>query len=106
MLGARLRVEEGEDVAATVIRAAHALGSTYVLMGTPAQPRGLTRLGAMPDRSLLMRLVRGLPGVDIRVVADPTLRRSPAGDEGSPPAAGARGSDGEEVAGESPSDGA
>ncbi len=106
MLGARLRVEEGEDVAATVIRVAVALGSTYVMMGTPAPARGLARLGGAPDRSLLMRLVRGLPGVDIRVVADPALRRSPAGDEGSPPAAGARGSDGEEVAGESPSGGA
>ena len=36
MLGARLRVEEGEDVAAVAIAVARALGSTYVLMGTPA----------------------------------------------------------------------
>jgi len=106
MLGARLRVEESEDVAAAVIRVAVALGSTYVLMGTPAPARGLARLGGAPDRSLLMRLVRGLPGVDIRVVADPTLRRSPSGNEGLPPAAGAMGPRGEEVAGERPSDGA
>ncbi len=42
MLGARLRVEEGEDVASVAIALARELGSTYVLMGTPspaARPR-------------------------------------------------------------------
>jgi two-component system sensor histidine kinase KdpD len=77
VLGASLRVEEGEDVSELAIRVARALRSTYVLMGTPAERRGLTRLGA--ERPLLMRLIRGLPGVDIRVVADPTLREG-AGD--------------------------
>jgi two-component system sensor histidine kinase KdpD len=70
MLGARLRVEEGEDVAAVAITVARSLGSTYVLMGAPAPRRGLRRL----NDSLLTRLLRGLPGVDIRIVADPTLR--------------------------------
>ncbi len=70
MLGARLRVEEGEDVAAAAISLARSLGSTYVLIGAPAQPRGLRRL----NDSLLTRLLRGLPGVDIRIVTDPTLR--------------------------------
>src|SRR5271155_2979235 len=51
MLGARLRVEEGEDVAALAISAARALGSTYVLMGAPAPRRGLGRL----NDSLLTR---------------------------------------------------
>ena len=74
MLGARLRVEEGEDVAAVAIRIARQLGITYVLMGTPSERRGLARLGASPERSLLMRLLRGLPGVDVRIVADPALR--------------------------------
>jgi two-component system sensor histidine kinase KdpD len=74
MLGARLRVEEGEDVAAVAIRVARSLGATYVLMGTPSAPRGLARLGGGVERSLLLRLLRGLPGVDVRVVADPTLR--------------------------------
>ncbi len=85
MLGARLRVEEGEDVAGVVIALARSLRSTYVLMGTPSEPRGLTRLGRSTERSLLMRLLRGLPGVDVRLVADPTLRRTPAL-EGSTPA--------------------
>jgi len=75
MLGARLRVEEGEDVAAVAIGVARSLGSTYLLMGTPSPPKGLAKLGlAGSEGSLLMRLLRGLPGVDIRVVADPSLR--------------------------------
>ena len=74
MLGARLRVEEGEDVAAVAVKVARSLGATYVLMGTPAERRGLARLGGSSERSLLMRLLRDLPGVDVRIVADPTLR--------------------------------
>jgi two-component system, OmpR family, sensor histidine kinase KdpD len=71
MLGARLRVEEGEDVAAVAVSLARSLHSTYVLMGAPSPRRGLRRL----NDSLLTRLLRGLPGVDVRIVADPTLRR-------------------------------
>jgi two-component system sensor histidine kinase KdpD len=74
MLGARLRLEEGEDVAAVVVRVARSLGSTYVLMGTPSQRRGLSRLATASERPLLMRLLRELPGVDVRIVADPSLR--------------------------------
>jgi len=88
MLGARLHVEEGEDVAAVVINLARELGSTYVLMGTPAPPRGLARLrGPVSGQSLLARLLEGLPGVDIRLVADPGLRRSTGpGEESASPA--------------------
>jgi two-component system, OmpR family, sensor histidine kinase KdpD len=75
MLGARLRVEEGEDVAAVAISVARSLGSTYVLMGAPTPRRGLGRL----NDSLLTRLLRGLPGVDVRIVADPTLREQSTG---------------------------
>jgi two-component system sensor histidine kinase KdpD len=75
MLGARLRVEEGEDVAAVAVRVARSLGTTYVLMGPPAERRGIARLGGGgAERNLLMRLLRGLPGVDVRVVSDPALR--------------------------------
>lgn len=70
MLGARLLVEEGEDVAATAIEAAQRLGSTYVLMGAPTPRRGFKRL----SEPLVLRLLEGLPGVDVRIVADPTLR--------------------------------
>src|SRR5271163_603933 len=52
MLGARLRVEEGEDVALVAIKLARSLGATYVLMGTPSERRGIARLGAGPERSL------------------------------------------------------
>jgi two-component system sensor histidine kinase KdpD len=83
MLGARLRVEEGEDVAEVAIRVARSLGSTYLLMGTPSERRGLSRLGGFSDRSLLTRLLRGLPGVDIRVVTDPSLRQTPGAAEES-----------------------
>ncbi len=72
MLGARLLVEEGEDVAAVAIEAARRLGSTYVLMGSPSARRRLGRL----REPLLMRLLEGLPGVDVRIVADPTLREN------------------------------
>jgi two-component system, OmpR family, sensor histidine kinase KdpD len=83
-LGARLRVEEGEDVAATVVDVAGSLGTTYLLMGAPSERRGLGRLlGGDAERSLLTRILRGLPGVDVRIVADPSLR-------GAHPGAGER----------------
>jgi two-component system sensor histidine kinase KdpD len=77
MLGAHLRVEEGEDVAEVAISTARSLGSTYVLLGAPSPPKGLRRLGGTADRALPMRLLRGLPGVDIRIIADPSLRGEP-----------------------------
>jgi two-component system sensor histidine kinase KdpD len=78
MLGARLRIEQGEDVAAVAVAVARELGATYVLMGTPSTRRGIARLGlrggSSGDGGLLGRLLRELPGVDVRIVADPTLR--------------------------------
>jgi two-component system sensor histidine kinase KdpD len=81
MLGARLLVEEGEEVAAVAIETARRLASTYVLMGSPGPRRGLGRL----RESLLTRLLEGLPGVDVRIVADPTLRDKASGDAAQPP---------------------
>ena len=92
MLGARLRVEEGEDVAAVAIRVARELGITYLLLGSPEERRGLTRLGRS-QRGLLGRLLAGLPGVDVRIVADPTLRRNEGPEETA--AAGVAGQGGE-----------
>ena len=100
MLGARLRVEEGEDVAGVAARIARSLGSTYVLLGTPTLPRGLGRLGAGADRSLLMRLLRELPGVDVRIVADPILRRPAPAAERLGESEGVEGSDAERVGGD------
>jgi two-component system sensor histidine kinase KdpD len=90
MLGARLRVEEGEDVAAVAIRVARELGSTYVLLGTPSKPRGLGRVLGPARDSLLMRLLDELPGVDVRIVSDPTLRKPR--ERGEDPAAAGAGS--------------
>jgi two-component system, OmpR family, sensor histidine kinase KdpD len=85
MLGARLRVDESDDAAGATIAAARELGSTYLLIGTPASARGIGRLrlaggGEGSGRPLLDRLLRELPGVDVRVVADPTLRAGRAAD--------------------------
>jgi two-component system, OmpR family, sensor histidine kinase KdpD len=79
VLGLRLHVEESEDVAKVAIGLAQELGATYVLMGAPIARHGLRRvISSLSDSSLLTRLLRGLPGVDIRIVADPTLRNPPA----------------------------
>ena len=75
MLGARLHLQETEDAAAAAIELARSLGSTYVLIGTPPPRRGFGRLRSGGD-SLLGKLLEGLPGVDIRIVADPSLRDS------------------------------
>jgi hypothetical protein len=46
-------------------------------MGAPSSRRGIARLFASRDgRRLLGRLLDGLPGVDVRIVADPALRGS------------------------------
>jgi two-component system, OmpR family, sensor histidine kinase KdpD len=82
MLGARLHVEEGEDVAAVLINVARAIGATYVLIGTPRPRRGLARLGwARTEGGLVGEILRGLPGVDVHIVADPALRRHTGAEE-------------------------
>jgi two-component system, OmpR family, sensor histidine kinase KdpD len=72
LLGANVFVEEGDDVPAVAARVAAERNSTYVLIGTPAPRRGLRRLTA----SFTDRLVRALPGIDVRIVADRSKRRS------------------------------
>jgi two-component system, OmpR family, sensor histidine kinase KdpD len=71
VLGAHLLLEEGDDVADVAIRVARGRGTTYLLMGTP-KPRNAWRRLTQP--ALPFRLLRGLPGVDLRIVADRTLR--------------------------------
>ena len=77
VLGARLIVEEGDDVVDVVKRVAEERGTTYVLMGTPRR-RGL--LGRLRD-PLPERLVEALPGLDVRIVADRTLREGEEDEE-------------------------
>jgi two-component system, OmpR family, sensor histidine kinase KdpD len=70
LLGANVIVEEGDDVAEVAARVAREQRSTYVLLGTPAPRTGLRRF----QESLTDRLVRALPGVDVRIVADRSRR--------------------------------
>jgi len=66
VLGAHFLEEEGDDLVATVRRVAFERGTTYVFVGTPDESRRREILRG----SLLSALVRELPGVDIRVVAN------------------------------------
>ena len=66
VLGSHLLIEEGDDVAEVAARVARERGTTYVLIGVPRERRGLRRLG----EPLHDRLLRLLPGVDLRIVAD------------------------------------
>jgi two-component system sensor histidine kinase KdpD len=71
VLGAHFLEEEGDDLVATVRRVADERGSTYVFVGTPDESRRREVLKG----SLLSALVRQLPGIDIRVVANRADRR-------------------------------
>src|SRR5579862_2465855 len=66
VLGAHFLEEEGDDLVATVRRVAAQRGSTYIFVGTPDESRRREIFGG----SLLSRMVRELPGLDIRVIAN------------------------------------
>src|SRR5579872_1501352 len=66
VLGSHFLEEEGDDLVAVVRRVAYERGTTYVFVGTPDESRRREILGG----SLLSRMVRELPGIDIRVVAN------------------------------------
>jgi two-component system sensor histidine kinase KdpD len=70
VLGARLIIEESDDVAGGVADVARRQGTTYILMGAARPARGLTRLRT----PLPQRLIELLPGVDVRIVADRSQR--------------------------------
>ncbi|MGO9973668.1 MAG: histidine kinase [Solirubrobacteraceae bacterium] len=67
VLGAHLIVEYDDDVVNAAQRVAQERGTTYVLMGAPSQRSALARLRG---NSLPTRLLRALPGLDLRIVAD------------------------------------
>ena len=81
VLGATFLVEEGDDLVDTVARVADERGTTYVLIGQPQPRTGLRRFGeSLPDR-----LLRKVPGVDVRIVADRSRRldaATPAAEQG------------------------
>ncbi len=72
VLGAHLLVEHGHLVE-VVRRVAADRGTTYVMMGAPRRRRGLRRVGA----PLPIQLIDALPGIDVRMVAERTLRGEP-----------------------------
>jgi two-component system, OmpR family, sensor histidine kinase KdpD len=70
VLGATLLVEEGDDLVDTAAIVAAERGTTYVMIGQPPPRTGLRRFGeSLPDR-----LLRKVPGVDVRIVADRSRR--------------------------------
>jgi two-component system, OmpR family, sensor histidine kinase KdpD len=70
ILGAHFIEIEGSSLPETVKRVVAERGSTYVFLGTPDESRRTEILRG----SLVSKLVRDLPGTDIRVVADRALR--------------------------------
>src|SRR5262245_48743956 len=75
VLGIHFLEVEGDDLVATVRRVADERGSTYIFVGTPDESRRREIFGG----SLLSRMVRELPGIDIRVVANRADRRDGTG---------------------------
>jgi two-component system sensor histidine kinase KdpD len=70
ILGIHFLEVDGDDLVESVRRVAAERGSTYVFVGTPDESRRREIFGG----SLLSRMVRELPGIDIRVVADRAQR--------------------------------
>jgi two-component system sensor histidine kinase KdpD len=70
ILGVHFLEEEGDDLVATVRRVAKERGTTYVFVGTPDERRWVE----ITRGSLVSRMIRELPGIDIRVVAHRALR--------------------------------
>ena len=71
LMGVEVIVEEGDDVAEVAARVARRRGSTYVLIGAPAARNGLKRF----SEPLTEQLLRRMPGVDLRIVADRSKRQ-------------------------------
>src|SRR5262245_14932024 len=71
VLGIHFLEADGDDLVETVRRVAADRGSTYIFVGTPDERRRVEILHG----SLLSRMVRELPGIDIRVVADRAKRK-------------------------------
>ena len=71
-LGAHFLTEESDAVPETIADVARRRRTTYVLMGRSRPARGLGRLRT----PLPQRLMELLPGVDVRIVADRSLRQN------------------------------
>jgi two-component system, OmpR family, sensor histidine kinase KdpD len=73
ILGAHFIEVEGANLPDAVRTFVAERGSTYIFLGTPDESRRTEILRG----SLVSKLVRDLPGVDVRVVADRALREEP-----------------------------
>ena len=71
LLGAQVFVEKGDDLIEVAAMVAQRQGTTYVLMGPPPPRRGLRRF----TEPVTEKLLRRLPGVDVRIVTDRAKRR-------------------------------
>jgi two-component system, OmpR family, sensor histidine kinase KdpD len=71
ILGAHFVEEEDGDLVGTVRRVVYERGATYVFLGTPDERRRVEIVRG----SLVSALVRELPGIDIRVVANRADRK-------------------------------
>ncbi len=72
ILGTHFVEVPGDDLVAAVKEVVRERGSTYVFVGTPDESRRREILRG----SLVSKLVRELPGIDVRVVADRALREN------------------------------
>ena len=70
VLGARVLVEESDNLPQAIAEIARHRGTTYILMGRARPARGFARLRV----PLPQRLGEMLPGVDVRIVADRSSR--------------------------------
>jgi two-component system sensor histidine kinase KdpD len=71
ILGVHFLEDESGDVVAAVRAAVVDRGTTYLYMGTPTPDR----LAEIVHGSLVTRLIRELPGIDVRVAGDRSRRR-------------------------------
>lgn len=95
LLGAELLIEEDDEIDVAAARVARTRGTTYVFVGAPGPRQGLSRLWDVRER-LPLRLVRRMPGVDVRIVSDRGDRPERGGreerlDRGGRPSADDRG---------------
>jgi two-component system sensor histidine kinase KdpD len=72
VLGIHFLEADGDDLVETVRDVAADRGSTYIFVGTPDERRRVEILRG----SLLSRMIRELPGLDIRVIADRAQRET------------------------------
>jgi two-component system sensor histidine kinase KdpD len=72
ILGIHFFEADGDDLVEAVRTVAAERGSTYIFVGTPDERRRIEIIRG----SLLSRMVRELPGLDIRVVADRAKRET------------------------------